>query len=313
MKQVKALVQITCLLALIQSCGDAVAPIPPLKGRTVIACLAGNNNLSDEAYENINQMEAAIGDVDGHLIVYARLKNIAPALYKIIPDHSEQIRSQKIKSYLAHDSSDPAVMHQVIAEIKAAYPAQSYGLILWSHASGWIPTGYEGIKLKSFGDDNGSTMDIKQLRHALPDDLDFILFDACYMASVEVLYEIREKAKYFIASLGEVLANGKPYSEMTNDLFLPTADASLRIAQKYHAHYNSKSGFYRSATVSVINARELLTMPDISRRLLHSHTSPYADLRRNTVQRMDFERYGNALIASDFKDFMQQNFGSSLT
>jgi hypothetical protein len=276
-----------------------------------MAYVAANNSLNNEAYKNINQMEETIGTVDGNLIVYACLKGMSPALYKITADHSPEIKSLKVKQYSPHDSSDPAVMKQVLQDIKKLYPAQSYGLILWSHATGWIPPSQGGIKIKSFGNDNGSTMDIKDLKGALPDQLDFILFDACSMASVEVLYEIRDKAKYFISSPGEVIANGMPYNTMTNDLFGTSPQSYQLIAQKYFNHYNQQTGLMRSATISIIDGVQLTNLAAASKQLLSTNRPQYADYKRNDIQRMDFDRIGNPLVAFDYEDFIISNFGAT--
>lgn len=277
--------------------------------RTVIAYLAANNNLTNDAYSNINQMEEAIGDLEGNLIVYATLRGANPALYKISSDKSPEIKSKKIKEYNPHNSSDPMVMKQVLQDIKNSYPAQSFGLILWSHATGWIPPDHGVIKVKSFGDDNGSSMDIKDLKHALPDDFEFILFDACSMSSIEVLYEIRDKAKYFISSPGEVIANGMPYNIITHDLFGDNIRSYQEIAQKYYDYYNSKSGLMRSATISIIDAKQLTEFAKASKQVLSTYQPTYSDFNRNEIQRMDFDRITNPLIAFDYKDFSIQNFG----
>src|SRR5690606_42061570 len=120
-----------------------------------------------------------------------------------------------------HNSADPMVMKRVITDAMERFPSQSYGLILWSHATGWIPPPAGKIKLKSFGDDQGDEMDIKELKNALPNNLDFILFDACSMASVEVLYEIKDKAKHFIVSQCEAVANRMPYNNIVDYQFTP--------------------------------------------------------------------------------------------
>lgn len=151
-------------------------------------------------------------------------------------------------------------------------------------------------------------MDIRDLHAALPYTFDFIMFDACSMASVEVLYEIKEKAKYFIASPGEVIANGMPYDKITNDLFSSDPHAYSLLAKKYHSHYNNLSGLHQSATISVIDASKLSYLAQKTKRILHSHEPLYTDYNRNHIQRMDFDRIGNPLIAFDFLDFMEQNY-----
>lgn len=276
--------------------------------RTVIVYLAGNNTLAKEAYDNMEQMERDIDNIDGNLIVYARLPNENPALYQIKPRQGDQSGKIKIKTYDLHNSSDPQVMTQVIADIKELYPAQTYGLILWSHATGWIPSAHGNIKLRSFGDDAGQTMNVQNLHTALPNDWDFILFDACSMASVEVLYELKDKTKYFIASPGEVVANGMPYAEITKDLFIQGQASYTQIAKKYHAYYDKKDGLYRSATISVIDASKLGALAKASKRTLNAQAPLYADFNRQHIQRMDFDRTGNPLIAFDYLDFINQNY-----
>lgn len=280
--------------------------------RTVLVYLAANNSLASDAYANIDQMERGLGDIDGTLLVYARLPGQAPTLYRIVKDENVGIASEVVKVYSPHNSSDPEVMQHVIADAQAAYPATSYGLVLWSHASGWIPADYGHIKLRSFGEDNQRTMDIKDLKFALPNGLDFLLFDACSMASVEVLSEIADKADYVIASPAEVVSSGMPYQSMVNDLFKPGEEAYRTIAEKYMQHYNGLNGLFRSATISVIRMDKWAGFIDLTKKTLQSAQPAYIDFHRDQLQRMDFDRFGNPLIAFDYLDFIAQNYGSSV-
>lgn len=283
---------------------------PTLKPfRTVLVYIAANNNLSHEASLNIEQMANSIDEVNGNLIVYARLPNSKPALYHISNNKGER-KKIKIKEYEQHNSSDPNVLNSIISEIVENYKADTYGLILWSHATGWLPSNVN-IKLKSFGNDDGSEMDIKKLNKALPPIFDFILFDACSMASIEVLYELKDKSKYFIASPGEVIANGMPYNKVINDFFEQNDNTYQNIAKKYFDHYNNMSGLYRSATVSVIDGKQLISLANQTKQILFSQQPKYKDFSRSTIQRMDFDRSGNPLIAFDFQDFIEINYNNS--
>lgn len=300
---------IICLLCVFQACKHTdIKPDHEDKFRTVVVYLAANNNLELEAYKNIEQMEKSLGDIDGNLIVYTKLPNKRSSLYHIHKKNGSNAGKTKIKDYEPHDSSDPATMRLVLEDVRNLFPAKTYGLVLWSHATGWIPSSNGNIKLKSFGDDGGSQMDIKDFHSALPYTFDFILFDACSMASVEVLYEIKEKAKYFIASPGEVIANGMPYDKITNDLFSSDINAYSILAKKYHSHYDNLSGLHRSATISVIDASKLQHVARETKQVLLSQQPAHADYNRDQVQRMDFDRIGNPLIAFDFLDFIEQNY-----
>lgn len=283
---------------------------PELKPfRTILVYIAANNNLSHEANLNIDQMVSSIDDVNGNLIVYARLPNSMPALYHISNNNGER-KKIKIKEYEQHNSSDPNVLNSIVSEVVKNYQAETYGLILWSHATGWVPSNIS-IKLKSFGNDQGSEMDIKELNKALPPIFDFILFDACSMASIEVLYELKDKTKFFIASPGEVIANGMPYNKVINDFFEPNDLTYQNIAKKYFEHYNNMSGLYRSATVSVIDSKQLIDLAYQTKKILDRQQPKYQDFSRSTIQRMDFDRLGNPLIAFDFLDFIDKNYNSN--
>lgn len=300
---------IFCLLLLLSACGkNPIEPEIKQKFRTVLVYLAANNSLELDASNNMRQMEEAIGNIDGNLIVYVKLKNGNPALYELTKKDGSSGGFKKIKDYPPYSSSDPAVMKSVIRETQELYPAESYGLILWSHATGWVPATQNGIKLRSFGDDSGHVMDITDLNNALPNNFDFIMFDACSMASAEVLYEIKDKTKYFIASPGEVVSNGMPYDKITNDLFLPGPNSYKTIAEKYFNHYNAQSGAHRSATVSIIDADQLTNLAAQTKTTLQLQAAKFTDFNRENIQRMDFDRIGNPLIAFDFLDFISQNY-----
>ena len=53
-------------------------------------------------------------------------------------------------------------MRSVIGEVVSLYPADSYGLVLWSHGTAWLPSDYQN-KLKAFGQDGNNWMEIDDL------------------------------------------------------------------------------------------------------------------------------------------------------
>lgn len=103
-------------------------------------------------------------------------------------------------------SASGEVLHSVIHDAITAFPAMEYGLILWSHGTGWLPEGVfdtlkhgNRSKFRSFGFDSGKEMKITELAENLPVKFEFIIFDACLMSNIETLYELRNAANYIIA------------------------------------------------------------------------------------------------------------------
>jgi len=159
--------------------------------RTIIVYMAGDNDLSDDALKNLEEMEQGYTGCEVNLLVFADLRNTNPILLKI-----NEITREVIQVYPELNSADPFVLRDILSEVIEMYPADELGLILWSHGTSWLPA---GSLLRSFGDDNGKQMDISDLSENLPVRFDFILFDACLMGSVEVAYELKDKTDYIIA------------------------------------------------------------------------------------------------------------------
>jgi hypothetical protein len=186
------------------SCEKDNSETPSLPARTVIVYMIADNNLDNFAVNDINEMEQGWNSkLNGNLIVYvdrAQGAGVAhPVVYKITHDTTSNVVSPVVNVYAEQNSADASIMHQILSDIITDCPAENYGLILWSHGTGWLPAGAttdnqsKQIEQRSFGRDNDSEMNIFELKVALPRHFDFIIFDACYMGTIEVIYELEAK------------------------------------------------------------------------------------------------------------------------
>ena len=140
------------------------------------------------------------------------------------------------------------------------------GLVLWSHGTAWFPTNPSSY-MRAFGQDGDDFMEIYELADALDGfHFDFLAFDACYMGSVEVAYELRNAADYLIASATEVIGYGFPYDLMIRPMFSATADVQ-GIAEAFYTYYNMQSGNMRSASIALVKNDELEGLADASRAI----------------------------------------------
>lgn len=101
-------------------------------------------------------------------------------------------------------------MKSVFQNIIAKYPADDYGLVFSSHGSGWIPG------TKSFGandSDKDATLEIKDVSTNIPVKFKFLIFDACLMADITTIYQMRSNADHIIASVTPVPDHGFNYGE----------------------------------------------------------------------------------------------------
>lgn len=266
---------ILAIMVLLAAC-NKTETVYPEGDRTVLFYLAGDNNLSGDGYNNINSLLRGMKGVAGRVVIYFDPAGSAPCLMTIKGSDSPVLDT--VALYEEENSADPAVLQRVIGEMKLRYPSDSYGLILWSHGTGWFPEGYSSpgstsyrranqpyIPTKWFGQDatlaegrGDSYMEIADLAAALTGHFDFIMFDACFMASVEVLYELRDKADYFVASPAEIISDGFPY-EAAAPYFWGGEEDLKQVCREYYNYYanHPKSELHRSGMLSLVKASEL--------------------------------------------------------
>jgi len=261
--------------------------------RTIIVYMAADNDLSFDAFENLQQMKKGFSETGTRLVVFLDQIDENPCLAEVHPG-----KDVIVKSYSELNSANPDVLREVIRDVIDLYPAQEYGLILWSHGTSWLPA---GSTLRSFGNDNGKQMNIPDLAESLPVKFSFILFDACLMGAVEVAYELKDKTDYIIASSMETIADGFPYEQIIPQLIQPKIDFNA-VAQSYFDYYNTQKNAYRSATVSVIETRYLPELAYSLKQLFESNPVNLQSFDRKSVQRLDI--YGEQYVfdLSDFVD-----------
>lgn len=249
----------TLLVIVLAACSNEIPEQQPAKrsGRTVLAYLISNNkagSLDTYLRDNVIDMYIALGNMKESctLLVFYRpytgdtpLSN--PTLMSFYTDGRGNVNNQPVlsgdnltfkavcqiaqkKEYTMNSqiATDPAVMKEVFTDMQIVAPSDSYGLILGSHASGWMKG--NSVQSKAFGDDDGYNIDIPDLadvlKNSFSEKLDFVLFDACMMGTAEVGYELRETTSYCIASVMETPVYGFPYDQILPYLYSENVDYS---------------------------------------------------------------------------------------
>lgn len=109
---------------------------------------------------------------------------------------------------------------------------------------------------------------------------EYILFDACYMSSVEVAYELKDVTHYLIASPTEVLSYGFPYITMGKHLLgTPNYKSIVDSFISFYSSYNLPYG-----TVAVTDCTQLDALAAIAQQI---NAAAEAQLAPNGVQIMD--------------------------
>ncbi len=245
--------------------------IPQSVSYTTLIYMIADNSMDSEVDYTLQSLKKGMKQTGGVPVIYLDRQAEVPRLFKLASDGTEI----PLKSYNEQNSADADVLLQVINDTKSAVPNEKFGLVLWSHAMGWLPSGYshdtkatkstlKGFPLTRYcGLDNGKVMEITDMAKSLPDNVaEYILFDMCLMGNVETAYELRHTCHYIIASPTEVLAesswdaSGMPYEQVLPKLF-GGKDELKEVCNLYYNHYKNKAGILRSATLSLTDTQEL--------------------------------------------------------
>lgn len=266
---------------------------------TLFIYMAADNNLAPEAQTNLDALLSGVtrGMLAGNrVIVYYAKPSVEPRLLELVYDRKIGKNVYRVlKEYKGGCAAETEDYVRAMDDMFAAAPADSYGLVLWSHATGWLPKeamtmGYQQLDptlrsasvadcgfvrdpyrdievlTKVFAQDEGTHwMELADLAEATPDGVfDYIVADCCLMGQVEVAYALRDKARYIVASPAEILSNGMPYGRIVSDL-LSGGDLVARlknVCYKFYDYYNRLSGTRSSATIALYDCSQLGYLAD---------------------------------------------------
>ena len=257
---------------------------PPITERlwTILVYMCADNDLEASAMEDLCEME--FSSLNTEAVTLLALVDRSPSydtsydnwygsrLYKIQSGRtadSKFLISQEIEcrdlglevgKETELDMSSSYVLSSSLSYVRKKFPANNYGLIIWGHGTGWRSGEENNIEesaadtglFKGFSYDgtSGTYMSLYQtgqgIKAGLNDmKLDFLGFDTCYGAELEVLYELKDYAKLFVGSEGLISSSGWDYQELFttfNQTDKSPADLCASVLKQFKNQYAYKSG-----------------------------------------------------------------------
>lgn len=298
---------------LLAACSDDHADDVPQPGsvkgrRTVILYMAAENSLGIDGYLRSDSTEVMKGRIwlanEDRLLVFIDDEK-GSRLYRVTKQNNTPTLVHRWSRKL--NAADSETLREVCQITKEQFPAEEYGLVCWSHATGWIPptsASTQNVPLKSFGLDRGneaagnSEMLIEDLAEAIEASgmhFTYIFFDCCLMQTIETAYALRHVTERVIAAPMSIAACGADYeSQIRNGLF---AKEPAEIAKTYvaDAYDPAKSYAYGSwgIAMSCLRTDGLETLAAVLRRHL-----PQSALAEKTSPDMNgvlfYQYYGSA-------------------
>lgn len=270
--------------------GSIVKPNVVEKGdtasRTLIVYMMAENSLSNYAGYDLKEIEKAVVNLphDCRLFVYVDDASF-PTLY-----HYFRMSNGEAGSSVFHPfdndicSSDTAALGAVFDYILEDYPTKKLDLVLWSHADGWLRGKQSSAPWRSIGVDNGknsfsnSSEDVIEVEELaallgrLPVKVDRLVFDACFMQCVEVVYALRNAAEWIIASPAEIPGHGADYSTLVPAFF--GTNGPVKLVDSYIEAYANE---YAGAVLSAVRPANVVNLADVT----YYYVNKYFNINKN--------------------------------
>lgn len=317
------------------------APIPDKDSVTVLAYLIANNNLNDALLFNIAIMYDGLKAMDkpATLLVYwdgqssIGENNSTHLILKYETDGKGNINgkpaldidattreildvAEVLKEYSSQTSTDKSVFKNVLSDMVAFSPTDKFGLVIGSHGSSWLNTistsgralGYDAYTSNSILLD-----DMVEAIQGVGKKFEFILFDACFMGTIEVSYEFRNVADYLISSVMEVPGYGFPYDYFLSDLYKGNVTGYKKVCQSFVDYYKSeyekgKDGCW--GTIALVDCSEVTNLITLVREEIVTHKDALSDYDADKLQ--EYGRDGGKYIAYDLQHFIKDLNGGEV-
>ena len=136
---------------------------------------------------------------------------------------------------------------------KRSFNAEKNFLIVWNHGNGWYGDGKETEqenykKSIGFDDSEKDWLNLYELEEAVESygqKWDMIIFDACLMNTIEVIYQLRDHTEYILGSPEEIPMSGFDYEKLIKSILenRKISDTGIKIIKEAVEEFEKKDLF----------------------------------------------------------------------
>lgn len=267
------------------------SPSPePTDRQTLLMYFPWSGNLTSFFRVNIEDMKqvVAAGIPNNSRVVVFFMENATSGRLFELRLRKGIVEERALTTYALPDYTTVEGIAAILENVKRFAPATRYAMSIGSHGMAWLPahpaaataslkeaygvqpakeyweyTDANGLPLTRWfgGTTQATRADAATLASAIERagiKMEYILFDVCYMSSVEVAYDLRNATDHLIASPHEIINYGFPYANCGQ--YMLGRPNYTAIVDAFHAFYmdpeNDKIAF-NCGTIAVTHSAEL--------------------------------------------------------
>ncbi|HEY3217416.1 MAG TPA: clostripain-related cysteine peptidase [Candidatus Eisenbacteria bacterium] len=249
----------------------------PRRDWSFLAYIAGDNDLSDNGLEDIQEM-CDIGSsrrLHAAVEIDTRGEHTGSIRYEITePDPTGVAHRTVIERLPERDTGAPETLRAFLKWGLTRYPARERLVVVWNHGAG-----FRTVRRDIAYDDYGTSLDMPEIERAMhaagirPSRRVTILgFDACLMNMLEVVHHLADQVKIVVGSQQTEPGDGWPYDRVIEAMKKPKRPEALArsIVRTYIQDYRRRgdSNVTQSAVVAERTEPAVAALSDLGKALV---------------------------------------------
>lgn len=234
-------------------------------------------------------------------------KQTSPCIVRLYKQKGQVVRDTVHRFPEGTVMADAGTLRKSLEYIRDSWPSKSYGLVVSSHGTGWVPEGYYRYHKQMESEWNAShgsgatsvspfsvtheygtgreyEMEIEDFAAAIPMHFDYMLFDLCLAGGAETAYALKDVTSMIGFSAAGILAEGFDYSNLASRL-LTESEINVRgVCEDYFRQYDGYTGAYRSATIALVDCSGLDALAGACRDIFGKYGAEIAAVNPDAVQ-----------------------------
>jgi hypothetical protein len=235
--------------------------------------IAGDNDLYQNAIDDLNELKSQNKINSKVLILFDGIYETK--IFEI--DGNKEIVLKKFGNL---NSGDPNLLLNFLNLGFSKYYPENVIVVLWGHGDG---RNFKGGNFKGvcFDENHSDYLTIKEIKEVLEKiykdfktKIDILIFDACFMQTIEISYELKDYVKYIIASQTYVPLDGLPYDDIfsrlsnLNEKNLTPLFIGKEIVDAYFYSYQGGSQGKEEVQISLINTETTTKVLEVIKDIL---------------------------------------------
>lgn len=240
---------------------------------TVFVYMGGDNNLSDAAQADLNEMEAGLTSdrvrfvalVDQEGVGDSRILEIRHdpnGMNDTLVSPVVDDRGAVIPANHEVDTGSAQTMENFVKWSAKQYPSRNSMFVIWNHGGGAF-TNPEHLKSFCWDDHSGNSLNLVDFwrtaqRISSKMKFDITGFDTCLLGHTETAYQLRDLSKFLVSSEKTEPGDGWDYKALAETLSrspqMYPRELSSEIVKGYQAYYKNDRS---TTTLSAIDLEKL--------------------------------------------------------